>query len=227
MIWPFDDLPLFHYHVILADPPWPFENYSAKGESRNPNNHYDTMAIEQIAALPVGHLASKQCALFMWVTDPLLDAAMGVMRAWGFRYATVAFTWAKRTPRDTGWHMGTGYYTRANPEMCLLGMNGRMQVRARDVRQLVVEPVREHSRKPDRVRADIERLFPGPRVELFARSSAPGWDSWGAETAKFKIGATTQMRNGRPVHGRLLASDPSTIPTTGDTHHVDRGQPPG
>lgn len=183
--WPFGDLPLFGFGVIYADPAWPFENYSAKGESRNANRHYPTMSVEQIKALPVGHLAKERCALFMWVTDPMLAVGIEVMRAWGFRYATVAFTWAKRTPLDTGWHMGTGYYTRANPEMCLLGMDGRMSPRARDVRQLVVEPVREHSRKPDIVPREIQRMFDGPYLELFAREARPGWSNWGNETTKF------------------------------------------
>lgn len=185
--WPFGDLPLFSYRVIYADPPWPFENYSAKGESRNPNRHYDTMSIEQIKALPVGHLASRDAALFMWATDPLLDKAIEVMAAWGFRYCTVAFTWAKRTRLDTGWHMGTGYYTRANPEICLLGMNGRVGLpKSRGVRQLVIEPVRQHSRKPERIAHDIERMFDGSYLELFARQRRPGWDAWGNETDKFE-----------------------------------------
>lgn len=186
MSWPFASLPMFGFRVILADPPWAFENYSAAGEDRNANRHYSTMTPEAIAALPVGHLAQRDCALFMWVTDPLLDRAIEVMKAWGFRYVTVAFTWAKRTSTDAAWHLGTGYYTRANPEMCLLGLAGRMGLpKSRAVRQLIVEPVREHSRKPDRVCSDIEAMFDGPYVELFARSIRPGWARWGNETDKF------------------------------------------
>lgn len=187
MNWPFGDLPLFGHDVILADPPWPFENYSAKGESRNPNRHYETMSIDQIKALPVGHLAAGNCALFMWCVDPHLDSAIDVLRAWGFRYVTVAFTWVKRTPRDTGWHIGTGYYTRANPEICVMATNGRPGTPAdRGVRQLIIEPIREHSRKPDRVYGDIERMYPGRRyLELFARKTHPGWTSWGNQRTKF------------------------------------------
>lgn len=109
------------------------------------------------------------------------------MRAWGFRYTTVAFTWAKRSRRDTGWHMGTGYYTRANPETCLLGMTGRMRRVDAGVRQLIVAPVREHSRKPDEVYEGIERLFgPTPsRLDLFSRQQRSGWTSWGNQTDKF------------------------------------------
>lgn len=183
---PFDGLRLFGYDIIYADPPWPFENYSTKRESRNPNNHYDTMSIEQIAALPVGHLASRDCALLLWAVDPLLPQAFEVMRAWGFDYKTVAFTWAKRTKLDTGWHMGTGYHTRANPETCLLGLTGSLQRRSAAVRQLVVEPIREHSRKPDRIADDIVRIYGDrPRVELFARTKRPGWEAWGNQVERF------------------------------------------
>lgn len=186
MTWPFGDLPMFGFRVILADPPWAFENYSAAGEGRNAKRHYPTMTPAEIAALPVGHLAQRDCALFLWVTDPLLDRGIEVLRAWGFRYATVAFTWAKRTKTDAAWHLGTGYYTRANPEMCLLGIAGRMGLPdTRFVRQLIVEPIREHSRKPDRVRTDIETLYAGPYLELFARSSRKGWSRWGNEAGKF------------------------------------------
>jgi N6-adenosine-specific RNA methylase IME4 len=185
---PFAGLRMFGYNIIYADPAWPFENYSAKGESRNPNRHYSTLSLEQIKALPVGHLAAGDCALFLWATDPLLDHAIDTMRRWGFRFATVAFTWVKRTKLDAGWHMGTGYYTRANPEMCLLGISGSLERRSRAVRQLIVEPVREHSRKPDRAADDIVALFGDlPRVELFARTSRPGWASWGNEVEKFEV----------------------------------------
>ena len=188
--WPFGDLQMFGYRVILADPPWAFENYSAAGEDRNAKRHYPTMSAEQIAELPVGHLADRNCALFLWVTDPLLDRGIEVLKHWGFRYVTVAFTWAKRTSTDADWHLGTGYYTRANPETCLLGIAGQMGLpKSRSVRQLIVEPVREHSRKPDRVRSDIEAMFDGPYAELFARSRRPGWDSWGNDTDRFEAAA--------------------------------------
>lgn len=188
MTWPFGDLQMFGYNIIYADPAWPFDNYSTKGESRNPNRHYDTMEIDQIAALPVGQLAGKDCACFLWVTDPLLDRGIEVLKAWGFYYKTVAFTWAKRTKLDTGWHMGTGYTTRSNPEICLLGMMGSLPRRDAGVRQLIVEPVREHSRKPDRVADDIVRLFGDlPRVELFSRTRRPGWSHWGREVGKFEM----------------------------------------
>lgn len=183
---PFATLPMFGFEIIYADPPWSFANWSEKGEDRNACQHYETMCWQDIAALPVGELASRDCALFLWAVDPLLDRAFDVMRAWGFRYVTKGFTWAKLNPSGNGFHMSTGYYTRANDETCLLGMTGSLPRLDAGVRQLIVEPVREHSRKPDRVADDIVRLFGDrPRIELFARTQRPGWASWGNETAKF------------------------------------------
>ena len=178
-------LPLFKYGAIYADPPWNFHNFSEAGEGRNAKSHYDCMSLEDIKALPVGSLASRDCVLFLWVTDPLLREGLEVMAAWGFKYKTVAFTWAKRTRTEKSWFMGLGYWTRANPEMCLMGVNGNPERRDRGVRQLLVEPVREHSRKPDRVYGDIERLVNGPYLELFGRQHRPGWDVWGNQVDKF------------------------------------------
>ena len=81
--------------------------------------------------------------------------------------------------------MGTGYYTRANPELCLLFTRGNPKRISSAVRKLIIAPRREHSRKPDETRERIERLVAGPYCELFARASAPGWDSWGLEAGKF------------------------------------------
>lgn len=190
MTWPFGSLRMFGYNVLHIDPPWAFENWSEKGEGRNASQHYATMTWDRIAALPVGHLAAQNCACFLWCVDPLLDRAFEVMKAWGFEYRTVAFTWAKRTSTARAWHMGAGYYTRANPETCLLGITGSMERKSAAVRQLVVEPIRQHSRKPDRIADDIVQLFGDvPRAELFARTARPGWDAWGLETDKFGMEA--------------------------------------
>lgn len=180
------DYPLFNYQVIYADPAWSYENWSKEGAHKNASSHYDCMTIDDIKKLPVGQLASKDCVLFLWVTDPLLQEGLDVMKAWGFKYQTVAFTWAKqaRVNHDK-WHMGLGYWTRANPEMCLLGTTGKPERLGKGVRQLVMEPIREHSRKPDRMYGDIEKLVDGPYLELFARNKREGWDSWGNQTDKF------------------------------------------
>ncbi len=179
------DWPTGQYAAILADPPWSYEVWSAKGKGRTAEHHYSTMTLADIMALPVASLALPDCALFLWATYPNLPQAFEVMQAWGFRYSTVAFTWAKRTPTGHAWHLGLGHWTRSNAEVCLLGLRGSPRRQAKDVPQLLVAPVREHSRKPDETHERIMRLVPGSYLELFARARYPGWDAWGAETGKF------------------------------------------
>jgi N6-adenosine-specific RNA methylase IME4 len=173
------------YGTICADPPWAFKTRSEKGMDRSPEQHYQTMTLADIAAMPVASLAAPDCALFMWCIDSLLPEAIEVGRAWGFTYKTVGFVWAKCSLDGAGWPIGTGYWTRANPELCLLFTRGAPKRLSASVRKLIVAPRREHSRKPDEARAAIERLVAGPYLELFAREAAPGWDAYGNEVGKF------------------------------------------
>ena len=178
--------------VILVDPPWKFRVRSPKGEDRSASNHYEVMTPEEIAAMPVGTLAAKNCALLLWATWPFLPEALMVIGTWGFAYKTCGFVFAKTNKNgdirdEKGQHMGNGFYTRANTEPCLLATRGgKLRCEdGKDVRQLIVEDVREHSRKPDDLHPRIERLFDGPYCELFAREPRPGWNVWGNETDRF------------------------------------------
>lgn len=173
------------YSAILADPPWSFQTYSANGKDRSAERHYDVMDLAAIKALPVREIAAKRSVLFLWTTDTHLPQALEVMEAWGFWYTTVAFTWVKLNRGNGEPFLGMGYWTRANPEMCLMGVRGSPARRSRSVRQLVMSPIREHSRKPDEVAASIERLVDGPYCELFGRTHRPDWYSWGDETTRF------------------------------------------
>src|SRR6478735_3662705 len=83
------------YAAILADPPWSFRNWSAKGTGRNAVSHYDCLSFDALTSLPVADLAARDCALFLWATDPLLPRAFDLIRSWGFEYKTVAFYWVK------------------------------------------------------------------------------------------------------------------------------------
>lgn len=168
------------YRVILADPPWKFSTYSSKGKGRSAEAWYDCLSLRDIMALPAEEQAADDCVLFLWVTDPFLQAAFDVIKAWGFIYKTVGFYWAKQDIKS-GWPIGTGYWTRANPEQCLLATRGKPKRRDAGVRKLIVAPRREHSRKPDETYDRIERLCEGPYLELFARQRREGWDAWGDE----------------------------------------------
>lgn len=193
--------PSKRYRVIYADPPWTFATYSRKGKGRSPEAHYDCMTLEDIKALPVADWAADDCVLLLWATDPLLEKALDVIRAWGFTYKTVGFYWAKLN-KGTGtlvfdersFFTGMGFWTRANPEQCLLATRGHPKRRATDVRKLVAAPRREHSRKPDEVYDRIEALCEGPYLEMFARSARSGWDAWGQETGVLDTGAALQRR---------------------------------
>ena len=173
------------YGAILADPPWDVKTYSAKGEGRTASQHYDIPSYVELWEMDIP--AADDCVLFMWVTDPNLSEGLDLMRKWGFRYKTVAFTWAKTSNKYNGpkesraFPMGCGYWTRANPEMCLLGTRGKPKRVSRAVRQLMIYPRQEHSRKPDQVYGRIEALVGGPYLEMFARSQWPGWDAVGNE----------------------------------------------
>lgn len=148
--------------------------------SRSVEAHYATMPTEDIMRLPVGELAAKDCALFLWVTMPKLFEAQRVIKAWGFEFKTVAFVWVKRNPNANTLFWGLGCWTRANAELCLLATRGKPKRLARNVHQVIISPVEEHSKKPGETRRRIEALMGDvPRVELFARQYTPGWDVWG------------------------------------------------
>lgn len=177
-------LPLLHYGAIYADPPWRFETWSEKGSNRSADRHYATMSDAEIAALPIGHLASRDCVLFLWVLDCKIPAALTMIGRWGFEYVKVAFVWEK-TDAQGGPRMSTGYWTRNGAELCLMATCGNPRPKSRGVRQVLRARPRQHSRKPDVFRTRIEQLVEGPYVELFARSRTPGWDAWGNQVEKF------------------------------------------
>lgn len=138
------------------------------------------MSIEDIKTLPVSELAAEDCVLFLWITLPMLHEAWSVMEAWGFTYKTVAFVWIKRNRQSDGIYWGMGYWTRANAEICLLATKGHPKRQAKNVHQVIISHVEEHSKKPEEARRRIEALMGDvPRVELFARRYSPGWDVWG------------------------------------------------
>lgn len=187
------------FRVILADPPWQFNSLwggrpkktAAGYPSRAVDAHYETLTIDQICDLPVADIAAPDCVLFLWTCWPVLQKSFRVLDAWGFEYKTCAFSWMKADPYrlfadDKTPFAGMGYWTRANTEPCLLATRGSPKRRARDVRQAIISPRREHSRKPDDVHGRIERLVAGPYVELFARAPRANWTTWGDEATKFE-----------------------------------------
>lgn len=199
---PFADLPRKHFGCIVADPPWHFRARTALQMSnwtsrRDAEKHYTVMGSNDVMALPVKDLAAKDSHLFLWTTGPCLRQAFDVIEAWGFRYSAIAFTWVKMRRTydaaqlrvlplvDYDLHVGLGLTTRKNAEFCLLGRRGNAHRNAKDIREIILSPVRQHSRKPDEAYRRIERYCDGPRLDLFSREDRPGWTSWGHEAGKF------------------------------------------
>ena len=129
-------------------------------------------------------LAAKDCALLLWTVSSMLPEALDVIKSWGFRYTNCAFDWVKHT-KDGNPGIGMGYYTRTGSEQCLLATRGKPQILSHAVRQVIMEPRREHSRKPDRFYSDVLALFPGPYLELLAREQRGGWMAWGNQVDRF------------------------------------------
>lgn len=174
------------YSIIYADPPWQFSTWSSKAQ-KCVTDKYPTMTIQEIMELPVEQITADNAVLFLWATFPNLPLAMKAIEAWGFTYKTCAFTWVKQYRKSRSLFWGMGYYTRSNAEVCLLATKGKPLPRvSRKVHSVIVSPVEEHSKKPGEARDRITQLFGDiPRIELFARQRADGWDCWGNETDKF------------------------------------------
>ena len=180
MLDPFVGLP-GKFNIIYADPPWNGLGWNNGSGRKCPANHYPVMSDDDILRLPVASICADNAALFLWVTFPNLPLGLRVIDAWGFRYATQAFTWVKRTKRGK-WFWGCGNYTRANAEVCLLGVRGTMKRQSASVLSVVDAVIGRHSAKPAEVRDRIVRLMGDvPRVELFARERVQGWEAWGNE----------------------------------------------
>ena len=171
-----------NYNIIYADPAWHFKTYSNKGEKRSAIQYYDCLDINDIYNLPVNDIANDDCILFIWVIDSMLPEALQVIKKWNFKYKTVAFTWVKQNKKSDGYFTGMGYWTRCNPEQCLLATKGNPKRLSKAVRQLIISKRQEHSRKPDEIRNRIVELCGDlPRIELFARNKTKGWSVWGNE----------------------------------------------
>jgi len=165
------------YPVIYADPPWRYENPPMGGGNRSIENHYPTMTLDEICALPVESISADGCVLFLWATSPKLAECMDVITAWGFSYRT-SMVWVKDK-------IGMGYHARNRHELLLIAKRGVFAPPEPSDRpdSVLNAPRAEHSAKPEIYYNLIEQMYPNvPRVELFARQARDGWESWGNQS---------------------------------------------
>lgn len=202
-------LPAKRYGVILADPEWRFETWSADGMDRAADNHYPTSPLEAIKAREVASIAADDAVLLLWATVPMLPEALEVMAAWGFSYKS-HFVWLKDVA-------GTGYWNRNQHELLLVGTRGTVPAPApgTQFRSALAHPVGRHSEKPPFAHEIAERHFPSlPRIELNARTARDGWDAWGleapaAEPAGNLSGGEVSARQGREGCARTAGEAPA------------------
>ena len=156
------------FQAIYADPPWPYDNQGTRAAT---NNHYSTMTLQDIAQLPVTELLAENAHLHLWTTNGFLPQAFELITAWGFRYKS-CLVWVKP-------QMGIGNYWRVSHEFLLLGVKGNLPFRDHSKKSWHSSPRLEHSKKPEVFRHLIQQVSPGPYLELFARTTSPGWHVWG------------------------------------------------
>jgi N6-adenosine-specific RNA methylase IME4 len=186
------------YGCILADPPWQFTNRTGKiAPEHRRLSRYLTLTLEAICALPVQEVAAPVSHLYLWVPNALLPEGLTVMRAWGFTYKS-NLVWHKIRKDGRSDGRGVGFYFRNVTEMVLFGVRGKnartLTPGRRQVNYLATRK-REHSRKPDELYPIVEACSPGPRLELFARGTHPGWDTWGDEAQSYEPAWPTYRHN--------------------------------
>lgn len=199
------------YKVIYADPPW---EYSSTGNLKE--KPYRTMKMADLRAMPVAALCDKDCALFLWTANPLLDEAVALMKAWGFKFKTVYKVWTKRNPKSGTPAITPGHWSLGSTELLLLGVKGAMQKYKKvfNDRQEYASPRGRHSEKPETIRDDIRRLLDvDNRLEMFSRHVCDGWDAWGLDIPGFVHyeNAISKCEVGERVRATLSVGEEGTV----------------
>jgi len=165
------------YDIIYADPPWSYKDKRNKHPRLCGGAlvHYNLMDTDKIKKINIQGISNINCMLFLWATFPNLQEALDVIKAWGFTYKTLAFSWIKTNKKNSKPFFGIGYYTKSNCEVCLLGVKGKPIKKSNYVSSVIMSPRESHSKKPDIVREKIIELCGDiPRIELFAREKTKG-----------------------------------------------------
>lgn len=181
------------YRTILADPPWDVLQRGHLGAEM----HYNLMSLDQIAALPVADLVEDDAHLWLWVTNATLRHGYDVAEAWGFTVRS-PLTWVK-------FRLGLGVYLRNATEHLLFATKGRAPVQFKAQPTWINAPAQGHSHKPEEQYPLIERISPGPYLELFARRRQLGWDAWGNQVSSDIVIPGYRVPSDRAVQRRQEA----------------------
>lgn len=183
----FKPFPNKKYSIIYADPAWDYKGQTQhagikSSDTGGAREHYPTLTLKQMKQLDVPSICEKDCLLFMWSSSPHLDQAIDLMKHWQFNWATIGFVWDKQ-------RVNPSFYTMSQIEICLIGKKKKGKIPqprgARNVRQFLSKMRTKHSEKPNEIRTRIDLMFPNhQKIELFARTTHTGWDSWGNQIKK-------------------------------------------
>ena len=163
------------FRTLYVDPPWRYENTASRGAA---NNHYSTMSIDELTKLPIEMLVTPDAHLHLWTTNAFLRDAFDLIDVWGFTYKS-CLVWVKP-------QLGMGNYWRVSHEYLLLGIRGQLPFQDKSQRSWVEARRKRHSQKPYCVRELIERVSPGPYLELFGREEIPDsqWTVFGDQVER-------------------------------------------
>jgi N6-adenosine-specific RNA methylase IME4 len=203
----FTGLPLRHFGAGIGDPGWNFSTWSANGRGKCADQKYTCQSLDDILRLPVGDLFLDDAAFAIWYPQYAGPQCwpQDTLRAWGFEPKTEG-AWAKQSETGRKWFFGQGKILRSAAEFYMIGTRGHPELYSKSVRNLIVAPWCGHSRKPDQLHRDMEKLYGGPRIELFARRCVEGWSCWGDQLEAKQVGldSTRPDRSDVPsVLGRL------------------------
>lgn len=194
------------YNLIYIDPPWHYNSKKSWGEMKDKNKfwggaekHYPLMKDKELVEFKttIDNYSEDNCIMFMWVTMPRLDFWIELMKSWGFQYKTVGYTWVK-TNKNWTYRINPWYYTASNIELCIIWIKwknwGLFKPAKTMINQIVAEELREHSRKPEQVRKNIEIMYPDhKKIEIFARTENIWWGVFGNQTNKYAISGDLKL----------------------------------
>ena len=179
--------PTKRYRTIVADPPWGYRDKLGGPHERGAEGHYGTMTMTELYGLPVGAWACKDSHLYLWATNAFLEEAHQLAKTWGFTPRTV-LTWVKG--RIEGGrliqHIGLGHFYRNTTEHVLFCVRGKLDTKCHDIPTAFVAERHAHSEKPAAFYDMVQRMSPGPYLDVFARKQRFGFDTWGDEAFDFR-----------------------------------------
>ena len=171
------------YKLIYADCPWQFNNKKTGGNMKSgADAHYPTMTIEDLKRMDIDSITDDNCLLVMWWVGSMPQEAIDLCQAWGFTIKNMnGFVWNKLTTHGKPF-FGMGFYTRAGSESCIIATKGKVKILDHGVRAVESKHVGVHSAKPSVFRKRCVQLIGDvPRLEMFARREAEGFDVYGNE----------------------------------------------